>query len=152
MAPIMKRNPLLIVVGIFILALIGYWAYSYFQGHPDSTSNFNFIPWKKTASEEEASLTVEPLTPGGSIAEQIRKDLSQKYQIPESEINIEVEEFSPSHARGRVNYPDETESYWWLAFKEKGGWRLIVDGKGSINCSEIVSYAFPQNIVPECYR
>jgi hypothetical protein len=40
----------------------------------------------------------------------------------------------------------------WFAAKVNGIWKLVWDGNGQINCSDIAAYpAFPTDMIPECW-
>ena len=40
----------------------------------------------------------------------------------------------------------------WFAAKVNGVWKLVWDGNGQINCSDITPYPeFPNDMIPECW-
>ncbi len=82
----------------------------------------------------------------------IKKAFAEKYDKQTSEINLEINKETSTHAQGVVRFAGEISGGWWLATKEEGEWVLVADGNGTVMCEDIEPYNFPTEMVPECWN
>lgn len=140
-------------VGILLVVLVvvagGYWLYQ------KRSSGILDIPginiFKNDGSENNDGLAGEPLSEEQIIIDDVEDDLCTKFNKGSQEVTVTVEDYSDSHAKGTIAFSDEPTAAWWLAVKDKGGWRVVTSGNGDVLCREIEEDDFPVEMVPTCF-
>lgn len=125
----MKKYLVLIVVVVVIVALTG-------CGAPQPAPSINNIV--NTTAPEDLFL--------------IQQALASKVKWPADKTTVTVLQNTGDHARGGVTYQDEkgAEGGYWFAVKENGNWRIVLDGNGTIPCTQMKSEGFPDAMIPDC--
>lgn len=83
----------------------------------------------------------------------IKQAFLNKYDKKPNEIQIVVEKFDSRFARGGVKFIMEGEfgsGGIFLAYKNKDVWQIAFDGNGMYSCSEMQSYGFLDEFIPDC--
>ncbi len=82
----------------------------------------------------------------------IKQALATKTKWPADQTTITVLQNTGDHARGGVMYQDENGSGggYWFAVKEVNSWRIVLDGNGTIPCSQMRQEGFPEAMIPDC--
>jgi hypothetical protein len=84
-------------------------------------------------------------------AQTIQKMLADKHGKTIEEVVAKVDKYDADHARGSVQFVGEQGGGIFLAAKEDGSWKIVVDGNGAYECSFIAQYGFPDEMVSDCY-
>ena len=80
----------------------------------------------------------------------IKKYIALKHGSNEDSLTLTVSKIEGNYAQGGVS--DEGGGGMWFAAKEDSVWKLVWDGNGVIECSDISLYPdFPTSMIPECY-
>lgn len=80
----------------------------------------------------------------------IKKYIALKHGSDEDFLTLTVSKIEGNYAQGGVS--DEGGGGMWFAAKEDSVWKLVWDGNGVIECSDISLYPdFPTSMIPECY-
>ena len=122
----MGKKLIYAVIAIAVFGSLGFLAYRYFQNYPDSTSDFEFIPWKKPTPISVGSKTT-PISPEELIENQVENALAKKHGKAPSEVRLEITEYTASDAKGTFVFVGKEAEGSWTAHKEKGGWLLTSD-------------------------
>jgi len=82
----------------------------------------------------------------------IKQALATKAKWPADQTTITVLQNTGDHARGGVMYQDENGSGggYWFAVKEVAGWRIVLDGNGTIPCTQMRLEGFIEAMIPDC--
>ena len=138
-------------VAIFVTAVLVFLgATIYYKGLP-SFPSYNKIP----VSTESAVVTVTP-SPQPVVDEEttllnaIKAALIAKHGANAGLLNITASKIESIYAQGGASA--EGGGAMWFATKINGVWKLVWDGNGQINCSDIAPYPdFPTGMIPECW-
>ncbi len=65
-------------------------------------------------------------------------------------VHIEIEKQTETHARGAVRFVDEPGGGIFLAVKTDTGWEVPYHGNGAIVCEDMQAYGFPENMISDC--
>lgn len=82
--------------------------------------------WEETCSAEDIK-----------TAEEIKKLLAEKYDKELADVNVNIIMSDDTHAVGTVFFlinGQQGEGGGVLAIKDKGKWKLVYDGNGSVDC------------------
>lgn len=80
----------------------------------------------------------------------IKKYIALKHGSNEDSLTLTVSKIEGNYAQGGVS--DEGGGGMWFAAKEDSVWKLVWDGNGVIECTDISLYPdFPTSMIPECY-
>ena len=95
----------------------------------------------------------QPQSERENIDEEIKQLFIQKYNKPEDEIKVTVNQQTANYARGGVKFGKNGigEGGIFLAAKVNSEWQLVFDGNGSISCSLLEDYDFPDSMVVDCF-
>jgi hypothetical protein len=139
-------------VAIFVTAVLVFLgATIYYKGLP-SFPSYNKTP----VSTESAVVTVTP-SPESVVDEEsvllaaIKAALIAKHGSDAGLLNITVSKIEGVYAQGGASA--QGGGAMWFAAKVNGEWKLVWDGNGQINCSDIAPYPdFPIGMIPECWN
>lgn len=152
----MKTTHLIIIILLVVILAMGgalVW-FTQSKGSTEIITNLQLEPPLGFGSDTENATTQPPNT-GEEIEileTAIKKALAEKYDKQTSEVRLDINEETSTHAQGLVRFADEISGGWWLAAKEEGKWVLVADGNGTVMCGDIEPYDFPTEIVSECYN
>lgn len=80
----------------------------------------------------------------------IRAALVAKTGISQNNIEVSVSQNTGQHAKGTVKDKSDVGGGYFLAAKVGETWIIVYDGQSQPTCSQINSYFFPKEMVPEC--
>jgi putative hemolysin len=99
--------------------------------------------WEETCGPE----------PAESDLTGIKQAFMNKYDKTADEIQVTVNLFDGTHARGGVKFSmngNFGEGGIFLAYQEGGDWKIAFDGNGMYSCSAMAQYNFPDEMIPDC--
>ncbi|MCX6704518.1 MAG: hypothetical protein NTZ07_03695 [Candidatus Woesebacteria bacterium] len=140
-------------IAIFVTAVLVFLgATVYYKGVPVFPS-YNKSPVSTESAVVETTPSPSP-TPAVDesvdLAKVIKAALIAKHGPDAGLLNITVAKIEGNYASGGASA--QAGGGMWLAAKVNGVWKLVWDGNGQINCSDIVSYPlFPTDMIPECW-
>lgn len=80
----------------------------------------------------------------------IRAGLIAEHGADAGNMTITISKVEGNYAKGMAS--EQGGGGIWFAAKVNGTWKLVWDGNGQINCSDITPYpAFPKDLIPECW-
>lgn len=129
-----------ILLFIILLGIIGYIAYSYGKGKIFLTGT----PSVSTTPSPTATPQVQDET------EAIKNAVLAKLGSDETKVQVTVSIIEGNYAKGGIRELEAVGGAYFLAAKKGGVWRVVYDGQASPFCSDIASYNFPQDMIPEC--
>ena len=88
--------------------------------------------------EEECYATAE---------DAIRAEISLKHELVMDNVHLTVSEKTESHIKGDVRFEEEGPGGLILATKINGIWRVVYEGNGSIDCTDLAQYEFPETMM-----
>lgn len=116
---------------------------------PESTT-----PSESGNYEFASPATKTPLTaanpPRESLTDAIKAQLATKYGKPVGAVQLTIGKELATHATGTVSFTGEQGGALWFAALGKGGWLLVFDGQGIMECSLADEFAFPVTMVSAC--
>ena len=78
----------------------------------------------------------------------IKKAMLTKHNWNEDEVTITISDSNESYARGGVKEKDAVGGGMFLAVKQEGVWKIIYDGNGAVDCTELKNvYQFPKSML-----
>lgn len=133
---------------VLVVVVGGWWLYqNKIKGGQLDVPGINIFQ----NGEDENGPTGEPLTEEEVIGDQVEEDVAVKFNKEKDKVRAEVENYTDTYAKGTVSFSDEPAGAWWLAAKDKGGWKVVTSGNGDVMCREIAWYDFPKDMVSVCY-
>ncbi len=148
-------------IAVFITAVVVFLgATFYYKGLPTFPS-YNKSP---VATQSQVSQTPVPIvvtataTPSTtqvadeniSIVSAVQAALVSEHGPDAQTLNITISKIEGNYASGGAS--GQGGGGMWYAAKVSGIWKLVWDGNGQINCSDIAPYpAFPTDMIPECW-
>jgi hypothetical protein len=81
---------------------------------------------------------------------QIKQAFAAKYGRKPDDVDLNLSADNGSYAIGTVNFKLAMEGGQILAAKAADEWVVVFDGNGSVSCSTLSQYNFPQTMVSEC--
>lgn len=90
---------------------------------------------------EELTLTVESA---------LQQAFASKYDRDPESVMVDVQANTGTYAKGLIKFEGEMSGGWFLAVKEDE-WKIVADGNGTVNCSDVEAYDFPGEMVPSCW-
>lgn len=129
-----------ILLFIILLGIIGYLAYSYGKGKISPTGT----PSVSTTPSPTAFPQVQDETKA------IKNAVYAKLGSDENKLQVTISQIEGNYAKGGIKELEAVGGAYFLAAKVEGVWRIVYDGQASPFCSDIASYNFPQDMVPEC--
>jgi hypothetical protein len=140
------------IVAIFVTAVIVFLgATVYYKGLP-SFPSYNKTP----VSTESAAVVVTPspqplVDESAVLIAAVKAALIAKHGPDAGLLNITASKIEGIYAQGGASA--EGGGAMWFAAKVNGVWKLVWDGNGQINCSDIAPYPeFPTDMIPECWN
>jgi len=138
-------------IAVFVTAVIVFLgATIYYKGLP------SFPSYNKTPVSTESTSVVETPSPlpvvdeSADIITVIKAALIKKHGTDAGLLNITTSKIEGDYAQGGAS--GQGGGGMWFAAKVSGIWKLVWDGNGQINCSEIAPYPqFPADMIPECW-
>lgn len=113
------------------------------SSQPNNSAPISFASPSPSASSENTQSSE-------SLVEAIKSQLARKYTKSITDINLVINQELPEHASGAVNFSGEMGGALWFAAKTKGGWILVADGQGPMDCELSEQYKFPVSMIPAC--
>ena len=98
---------------------------------------------------------IEPTADMASIELEIAELFVVKYNSTLANIDVNISEYDAAgFVKGMVAFdgggPGNEGNF--LAALDNGVWVLVFDGNGFWNCTETMSYGFPESMTPDCYQ
>jgi hypothetical protein len=150
------------IIAIIITAVVVFLgATFYYKGLPTFSSNNN-VP--VATQSMEVSQTPIPIvvtataTPSDvqtadqniSIVSAVQAALVAEHGQDAASLNVTVSKVEGLYAQGGAS--GQGGGGMWFAAKVNGIWKLVWDGNGQINCSDLTAYpAFPKDMISECW-
>ncbi len=94
-----------------------------------------------------------PPEPTASKEDLIRQALAEKHEKTIDQVEIRMDQETDDHVRGNVTFLPAGgigNSGYFLAAKVSGEWEIVIDGQGTISCSLVRSYNFPEDMIADC--
>jgi hypothetical protein len=132
-----------------VLVFVG--ATIYYKGLPNfPTFNKNLVSTQ--SGVPVVSNEVAPEVDETSIVKAAMRDaLIAKHGTQSATLNIIVSKIEGNYAQGGASA--QGGGAMWFAAKTSGVWKLVWDGNGQINCSDIAPYPdLPISMIPECWN
>lgn len=99
-----------------------------------------------TASPSSTQIADEKI----AIVSAIQLALVAKHGPDAQSLNVTVSKIEGDYAQGGAS--GQGGGGMWFAAKVLGEWKLVWDGNGVIQCSDIAPYpAFPKDMIPQCW-
>ncbi len=96
-------------------------------------------PWEQSA---------KPLTDEEVLADELKQLFAQKYAKSKDEIKITINERTPGFVYGGVTIGEGAEGGGiFYAMLDKGGYRLVFDGNGAVDCPGLRALGFPETML-----
>jgi hypothetical protein len=140
---------------VLILIILGAVAYgSFYLGSKNAQLPLGN---QSTVSPTSASTpTVETITVAPTVDENtniitaVRNGLIAEHGQNAASLKITVSKIQGDYALGGAS--EQGGGGMWLAAKVAGAWKLVWDGNGTIQCSNLAPYSnFPKDMAPECW-
>ena len=138
-------------IAIFVTAVIVFLgATIYYRGLP-SFPSYNKAPvtvesLTVTESPSPSPVMDEPAT----LIAAIKAALIAKHGPDAGLLNITVSKIVGDYAQGGAS--SQGGGGMWFAAKVGGVWKLVWDGNGIIECTDVAPYPnFPNTMIPECF-
>ncbi|OGD84560.1 hypothetical protein A2165_02530 [Candidatus Curtissbacteria bacterium RBG_13_40_7] len=80
----------------------------------------------------------------------IRDTLILKTGISQDDIQVVISQNTGQHVKGTVKDRNDVGGGYFLAAKVGETWIIVYDGQSQPGCSQVNSYNFPKDMVPEC--
>jgi hypothetical protein len=138
-------------IAIFVTAVLVFLgATIYYKGFP------SFPSYNKTPVSTESAIVLETPSPKPTADEStdlpvlIKTALILKHGSNAESLNVTVSKIEGNFASGGAS--GQGGGGMWFAAKVNGNWKLVWDGNGQINCTDIIAYPdFPTTMIPECW-
>jgi hypothetical protein len=145
----MKREKGFISAGTILLmfvlvGIIGFGAYSLGKG---GISLEGIFP-KATPASNSNEATPTPST--NNDIEAIKKAVYEKTGISEEKAQVTVSSREGDYVKGGISFGQDVGGAYFIAAKKDGIWIVVYDGQSTPTCKQLVPYAFPASMVPEC--
>ena len=138
-------------IAIFATAVIVFLgATVYYKGLP-SFPSYNKTPVSTESAVAEVTPSPLPVVDESvDLAIFIKAALILKHGSNAETLNVTVSKIEGNYASGGAS--GQGGGGMWFAAKVGGVWKLVWDGNGQINCTDIAPYpAFPNSMIPECW-
>ncbi len=89
--------------------------------------------------------------PYPSIEDQLTTFFSTKFSKPVEDVILTVSDNTSTHARGGIKFHGEIAGGMWLAHLDSGVWNVDYDGNGTIPCTSVEPFSYPNSMVSECW-
>jgi len=141
-------------IAIFVTAVLVFLgATVYYKGLPNfSTPTGVSVVTQETVLTPAPTVlpTPSPADESATIVAVIKAALVAKHGPDAASLNITVSKVEGDYAQGGASA--QGGGGMWFAAKVGGVWKLVWDGNGQINCSDLLPYpAFPKDMIPECW-
>jgi len=147
-------------IAVFVTAIVVFLgATVYYKGLPtfpqyskNSASTQSGIPVssQETMPSPQATVTPAPTDESAILIAAIKAALVVKHGPDAESLNVMVSKIEGDYATGGASA--QGGGGMWLAAKVNGDWKLVWDGNGQINCSDLALYpVFPNDLVSECW-
>jgi hypothetical protein len=104
--------------------------------------------WEEPCELSQAQPTADESV---TIKTQIKEALVTKHGSGASKLEVTVSKIEGNYAKGGAAVVGEGGGMWFGA-KVGDQWKLVWDGNGIINCSDLTVYPdFPATMIPECF-
>jgi hypothetical protein len=138
-------------IAIFVTAVIVFLgATVYYKGLP-SFPSYNKTPVSTESAVAEVTPSPLPVADeSADLAIFIKAALILKHGSNAESLNVTVSKIEGNYASGGAS--GQGGGGMWFAAKVGGVWKLVWDGNGQINCTDIAPYpGFPNSMIPECW-
>lgn len=104
-------------------------------------------PWEESCTEGSISPTIDETE---ALAGTIKQELIAKHGESANSLTVKATEVQGDYAKGTAS--GTGGGGLWFAAKRNNNWKLIWDGNGIIQCSDLTDYPdFPNTIIPQCF-
>ena len=122
---------------------------------PENLETIDLIDEPETAVDDIPLIELETIVDMDSIELEIRELFVAKYNSTLANIEVNIDLYDAAgFARGMVvldgGGPGNEGNF--LAALDGGAWVLVFDGNGFWDCTETMSYGFPETMTPDCYQ
>jgi hypothetical protein len=125
----------------------------YYKGLPSFPSyNKSPVSTESAVVEASPSPSAVPIIVDESevLIAAVKAGLVTKHGTSAALLKITVSKIEGDYAKGGAS--EQGGGAMWFAAKVNGIWKLVWDGNGQINCTDIAPYpAFPSALIPECW-
>jgi hypothetical protein len=91
-----------------------------------------------------------PESENDMIIAAVRAGLVAEHGAGAAGMTITISKIEGDYSQGMAN--DTGGGGLWFAAKTENDWKLVWDGNGIINCTDINAYpGFPRDIIPQCF-
>ena len=138
-------------IAIFVTAVVVFLAATfYYKGFPTFPS-YNKVPISTQSAVTEVTPSPLPVVDeSANLISAIKAALVAKHGPDAVSLNVTVSKTEGDYASGAASA--QAGGGMWYAAKVNGNWKLVWDGNGQINCSDIAPYPlFPKDMIPECW-
>jgi flagellar basal body-associated protein FliL len=159
---------ILLILALLAAGAFGYWLYSQNRGEntepqqsPSLLPQQSLEPGGSSVESSPVVLPSEEASPAASSAQaspevssletQLKQAFADKYSKQLAEVDLEVSDNDGTYAKGLVKFSGDISGGWWLAYSNGSTWTLVADGNGTVMCTDIEDYNFPNTLVPECW-
>jgi hypothetical protein len=104
--------------------------------------------WKENCTVEDNKNVVK--NEAEEVVGKITVIIAKKHNKKEKDVMIKITQKDKSHLRGTVKFGigGEGEEGMFLAVKNNDQWKVVYEGGGVANCSELINvYAFPKSML-----
>jgi hypothetical protein len=142
-----------IILVLIVLGLVGYGAY--YLGIRSNKNQTQVANQTTTTSVSTPTETIETQAPAqdetATIISDVRKGLITEHGQNAASLNITVSKIEGDYAQGAAS--EQGGGGMWFAAKVNGVWKLVWDGNGTIQCSNVAPYPnFPTSMIPQCWN
>ena len=143
-----------LVVAVLIIGVLvagGFYLGKRFSSQPASSPTPTSLA-PPLATPAASTLVFSSATPKPSPDDfsAIRAALMTKTGIEKDNIQVSISQNTGQHAKGTVKDKNDVGGGYFLAAKVGETWIIVYDGQSQPTCSQINSYNFPKEMVPEC--
>jgi len=145
----MKYVLVVLVTAIVVLA----GAYLFFKGPPVIPQYSRNPVSTESAIPTEVATQVPSPTPADEsalIIEGVKTGLIAEHGVDAANMTITISKVEGDYAKGMAS--DQGGGGIWFAAKVGSTWKLVWDGNGLINCTDVAPYPlFPKDLIPDCF-
>lgn len=171
------KNYILGILTVMVLLAVGFFAYQYGKKSADKknepppitisptetlvgndrdehgcigTAGYEWCAVKNKCLRSWEEPCEDPKTNDSDL---IKQAMANKLGKKVADLNITISKNDGKYASGGVIEKNaEAGGGYFFAVKDKGIWKIVADGNGTIDCASLVSYPdYPTSMIPECF-
>ncbi len=138
------------VLIVILVAMVAYGGY--YLGTKNTVVTPQPTPITSTPTPYTATGTATPtVDETAALIAAVKQGLVAKHGPDANSLNVTVSVIQGSYAKGMASA--SAGGGMWFAAKSGGVWKLVWDGNGTIDCSNLTAYPdFPNAMIPECWN